>query len=63
MIGKEEIKPEQGKVEILKQVEVSKQKYSLFLGLVAYYQRFIPHFSTIAQSLTHLMRKKEPPKL
>lgn len=62
MVGKGKLRPEQGKVETLRQVETPKTKTDVccFLGLAGYYQWFIPHFSTIAQPLTDLTRKTEP---
>lgn len=34
-----------------------------FLGLVGYYQRYIPNFSQIASPLTDTLRKGEPEKV
>ena len=41
----------------------NKKEVRSFLGMVGYYRRFIPHFTTTAEPLTNLMKKDQPDKV
>ena len=55
------MRPMDCKVKAVKEYEKSKTKKQVraFLGLCGYYRRFIPSFSTVANSLTELTRKNK----
>lgn len=42
---------------------VTKKQLRSFLGLVGWYQKFIPNYSSITAGLTNLLQKKQPNKL
>ncbi|KAJ8020240.1 hypothetical protein HOLleu_39778 [Holothuria leucospilota] len=65
VVGKGTIKPKEDKVQAVKQAKRPETKTQLrsFLGLVGFYRKFIPDFSTIALPLTNLTKKGEPNKL
>ncbi|KAK2704414.1 hypothetical protein QYM36_016716 [Artemia franciscana] len=44
-------------------LSVSKREIHSFIGMAAYYQRFIKNFAEIAESLTSLLKKGSPNKL
>uniref|UniRef100_A0A1X7U211 RNA-directed DNA polymerase n=1 Tax=Amphimedon queenslandica TaxID=400682 RepID=A0A1X7U211_AMPQE len=58
-IGGGRVKPEESKVKAVKQYPVPKTKTEVrsFLGLVGYYRKFIPQFSSIAAPLSDLTKK------
>ena len=62
IIGRGIIQPQQDKVQSVKEFPIPKSKKDVraFLGLVGYYRKFIPHFSTVAVTLTDLTRKAAP---
>ncbi|KAJ1207433.1 hypothetical protein NDU88_002824, partial [Pleurodeles waltl] len=64
-IGSGTLKPQMTKVEAIQNAPIPKTKKDLrsFLGLVGYYRRFIPGYSTVAAPLTDLLSKKCPNKL
>ena len=63
-IGRGHVKPQFRKVEAIKTwpKPATKRQVKTYLGLVGYYQCFIPHFATIAAPL-HEMTKKSLPHL
>src|SRR6218665_2365700 len=64
-IGDGMIQPRSGKIEKIAEAvrpETKKQVRS-YLGLVGYYQKFIPNFASIATPLTDLTRKNQPNKV
>ena len=65
VIGGGQIHPEEEKVKAVREYPrpVVKKDVRSFLGLVGYYQRFIPQFSAIAAPLTDLTRKGLPDKV
>ena len=48
----------------IQQVEVEQTRTGIlsFLGLVRYYQRFVPHLADLSQPLTSLLRKERNPE-
>ena len=62
VIGRGIIQPQQDKIESVKEFPIPKSKKDVrtFLGLVGYYRKFIPNFSTVAVALTDLTRKAAP---
>lgn len=62
VIGGGAIKPQVGKVSAIMETPVptTKRQVRSFLGVVGWYRRFIPHFSTRAASLIDLTRKSSP---
>lgn len=64
-LGNGEIRPQVEKVESIRQClppETKKQVRS-FLGLIGWYRRFIPNFSSKAAVLTELIKKTSPNKV
>jgi hypothetical protein len=59
VVGREGIHTDPTKVQRVKEwpTPVSLNDVNSFIGLAAYYQRFIPHFSTKAEPLVNLRRK------
>lgn len=64
-IGNGCISPDPGKIESIKECSrpSSKKQIRSFLGLVGYYRKFIPNFSTIAAVLTDMTKKGAPSKV
>jgi hypothetical protein len=62
LVGQGQIKPNPEKVETIKNCNRpnNKKQVRSFLGLVGYYRKFIPHFSTIASVLTDMTKKGAP---
>ncbi|PNF14896.1 hypothetical protein B7P43_G05140 [Cryptotermes secundus] len=62
IITSEGVKPDERKVEVVKNfpTPTTTQKLKGFLGLAGYYRRFIPNFSKIAKPLTELLKKNTP---
>ena len=60
-VGGGEVRPMHCKVKAVKEYERPKTKKQVcaFLGLCGYYRRFMPSFSTVANSLTELTRKNK----
>lgn len=64
-IGRGLIKPQEQKVEAVRQYKppTTKTQVRAFLGLVGYYRCFIPNFSSIVCPLTDLTKKGQPEKV
>ena len=62
IVSKDGVKCDPAKIEVVKNWPhpTSVTEVRSFLGFATYYRRFIPHFSTVASSLTALTRKDEP---
>ena len=60
VIGGGKVRPDPQKLEAVNNYPkpVSKKDVRAFLGLTGYYQRFVPHFATIAEPLTELTKGK-----
>ncbi|XP_068121096.1 uncharacterized protein [Hyperolius riggenbachi] len=60
IIGKGLIRPQVQKVHAIKEwpQPCTKKQVRTFLGMVGYYQRFVPDFATIAAPLTNLIKGK-----
>uniref|UniRef100_A0A1X7UT63 Reverse transcriptase domain-containing protein n=1 Tax=Amphimedon queenslandica TaxID=400682 RepID=A0A1X7UT63_AMPQE len=56
------VEPQQDKVKSVKEFPIPKSKKDVwaFLGLVGYYRKFTPNFSTVAVALTDLTRTTAP---
>lgn len=65
VLGHGVIRPEKGKLEAIQHAKqpTTKKQVRSFLGLVRWYRRFIPQFSSRAVALTHLTKKDEPNKV
>lgn len=65
VLGHGVIRPQVGKIEAIKNAErpTTKKQVRAFLGLVGWYRRFIPNFSTRAVALTDLTKKDKPDML
>ena len=65
MIGGGKLQPDPEKVKAVKDwpEPLTKKHFRAFLGLVGYYRRFIPQFSTVAAPPTDLTRKGQPEKV
>nr|XP_033811906.1 uncharacterized protein LOC117365533 [Geotrypetes seraphini] len=65
IVGKGQIKPIVDKVQCIRGYPAPNNKKQLraFLGLVGYYRRFIPHFSSQAGPLTDMLKKGSPETL
>ncbi|KAL0184750.1 hypothetical protein M9458_020446, partial [Cirrhinus mrigala] len=64
-VGRGLIKPQEKKVEAVRQAQQphSKTQVRAFLGLAGYYRCFIPNFSSIAAPLSDLTRKGQPERV
>ncbi|XP_073721145.1 uncharacterized protein [Misgurnus anguillicaudatus] len=62
VLGRGEIKPQIQKLRAIQScpLPATKKQIRSFLGLVGWYRKFIPHFSTIAAPLTDLIKKVKP---
>ncbi|KAJ1177696.1 hypothetical protein NDU88_002948 [Pleurodeles waltl] len=62
IIGDGKLRPQMSKIEAISNAPNPKTKKDLrsFLGLVGYYRRFIPAYSTLAAPLTDLLAKSLP---
>ena len=60
MVGGGMVKPDQRKVDVVKEFPTpqTKKQVRAFLGLSGYYRKFIPGYSVVAAELTDLVRKK-----
>ena len=58
-VGRGSIRPQESKVAAIRDWPhpLTKKQVKAFLGLVGYYQRFIPNFATLASPLNDLTRK------
>lgn len=62
VLGNGVIKPQVQKVRAIRScpLPATKKQIRSFLGLVGWYRKFIPHFSTVAAPLTDLIKKVKP---
>lgn len=62
VIGNGVLKPQVNKIQAIKSCPLPETRKQLrsFLGMAGFYQRFIPHFSARAASLTDLMGSRCP---
>jgi len=62
VLGNGVIRPQVGKVQAIKSFTLPKTKKQVrsFLGLVGWYRRFVPNFSSRAAALTDLIKKNGP---
>lgn len=65
IIGQQRLRPEEDKIESLKNAPIpeTKKQVRSFLGLAGFYRKFIPNFSVIAIPLTNLTKKGQPNKV
>nr|XP_033806336.1 uncharacterized protein LOC117363128 [Geotrypetes seraphini] len=65
VVGRGQVRPLVDKVRCVKEYPLPQSKKQLrgFLGLLGYYRRFIPAFSTRAAVLTDMLKKNRPDKL
>jgi hypothetical protein len=65
IIGENFLKPHPEKVRVIKEVPRPETKRQLrsFLGLLGFYRKFVPNFSSLALPLTDLTKKGAPNKL
>ena len=65
MVGKGIITPEKSKIEKILNISVprTKKQVRALIGLISYYAKFIPNFSTIKAVLTDLLKKGKPNKI
>ena len=64
-VGQGNVRPQESKVAAIRDWPrpTSKKQVKSFLGLVGYYQRFIPGFATLASPLNDLTRKALPDRV
>lgn len=65
VVGHGQISPDPSKIQSIRECSrpSSKKQVRSFLGLVGYYRKFIPHFSTVAAVLSDMTRKGAPSKV
>ena len=65
IVGNGEVKPEETKVEAVRNypTPTTKKQVRAFLGLTGYYRKFIPSYADLAASLTDLTKKKAPNRI
>lgn len=59
VVGNGKVRPQEAKVSAVKDFPIPKTKVRAFLGLVGYYRRFIPKFSSVAAPLSDLTKKNK----
>ncbi|CAM5159081.1 unnamed protein product [Eretmochelys imbricata] len=64
-VGSGCLKPEPAKVEVIRDCPApqTKKQIQAFIGMLGYYRRFVPHFSTIATPIAGLCTKGKPDKV
>ncbi|XP_005313535.2 F-box/LRR-repeat protein 2 isoform X6 [Chrysemys picta bellii] len=64
-VGSSCLKPEPAKVEVIRDwlAPQTKEQVQAFIGMAGYYQRFVPHFSSIAALIIELCKNGRPDKV
>ncbi|CAM4590384.1 unnamed protein product [Lepidochelys olivacea] len=64
-VGSGCLKPEPAKVKVIRDwpAPQTEKQVQAFIGIAGYYQRFMPHFSSIAAPITELCKKGKPDKV
>ena len=64
-VGRGKVRPQDNKVAVIRDWPrpTTKKLVKSFLGLVGYYQRFIPGFATMAHPLNELTRNALPDRV
>ena len=65
VVGRSEVRPQDAKIAAIQNYQLPKTKKDLraFLGLIGYYRKFIPNFSSRSVNLTDLTKANNPDKL
>ena len=65
VVSRGTISPDKAKTQKIRDIQppTTKKETRRILGLLSYYRSFVPNFSTIAQPLTDITRKRSPNKI